>query len=93
MFTSQITVVGGFGGMGCYPLMSTKEPVPPPEKPSITNYDVAEYILQCAVSWRRLELQKSALADGELNNLRSGIDMLNERLVNPPTSPPQPRKR
>ena len=73
--------------------MTTKQPTPPPQKPSVTSYDICEYLVQTALSWRRLELQKSQLADGELNNLRWAIDQLNERMVNPPTSPPPPRTK
>lgn len=72
--------------------MPVKRPVPPPEKP-VSSFDIIEYVVQCAVTWRRLELQKSELAEGELESLREGIDLLNARLVRPPTSPPPPRKR
>jgi hypothetical protein len=73
--------------------MPTKQPTPPPPKPTVTAYDLREYLMISALEWRRLDLQKSELAARELDNMRWAIDQLNKHRSDAPTSPPPPRKR
>jgi hypothetical protein len=75
--------------------MPTKEPIPPPPIRSTTlnEVDLAEHLLLCAIIWRNSEKRSDGLASVELDRLRHAIDLFFDRVENPPTSPPPPRKK